>query len=154
MKAKRHQALLQLIQTRDVLSQEQLQSLLRGRGFDITQATISRDIRELRLVKSPVRDTGGRSYSKYAIQKDGAASGSRLHRFVDELVESIAGTDIFVVIKTPPRCALMVGSELDKAAWPEVLGTITGDDTIFCICSSTTGAKKVMRQLRSMKISA
>jgi transcriptional regulator of arginine metabolism len=151
MKSRRQQAMLHVIQTRDVCSQEELQSLLKGRGFDITQATISRDIKDLGLVKSPVRDAAGRTFSKYTLQQNGVTQASRLHRFVNELVESIANTGIFVVIKTPPRCALMVGSELDKAAWPEILGTITGDDTIFCICGSPAQAKKAVRQLRAMK---
>ena len=151
MKSRRQQALLHIIQTRDVRSQEQLQALLKGRGFDVTQATISRDINELGLLKSPVRNSTGRPSSKYKLQTDGVASGSRLHRFVNELVESIAVSGMFIVIKTPPRCALVVGSEIDKAAWPEVLGTITGDDTIFCIGSSPAAAKKAARQLNAMK---
>ena len=151
MKTKRQQALLHIIQTRDVRSQEQLQALLKGRGFDVTQATVSRDINELGVTKSPRKVSAGRSSSKYTLHSDGVASASRLHRFVNELVESVVPNGMFVVIKTPPHCALVVGSELDKAAWPEILGTITGDDTIFCICGSPAAAKRATHQLKAMK---
>jgi len=150
MKNKRQQTLLHIVQTRTVHSQEELQALLKGRGFNVTQATVSRDIKDLGLVKAPYSNEKGQPSSKYALQ-GGARQGSRLQRFINELVESISGADNFVVIKTAPRCALMVGSELDKAAWPELMGTITGDDTIFCISPSRGLAARAIKKLNAMK---
>lgn len=151
LKNRRQQAILHVVQTRDVRSQDQLQMILKGRGIDVTQATISRDIKEIGLIKRPFRNGKGATGLRYALASGATEAVSRLHRFISELVESIAVAGNFVVIKTAPRGALMVGSELDKAAWREVMGTIAGDDTIFILCGSKANAAKATRRLRSMK---
>ena len=149
MKNRRQEALLHVVQTRDVGSQEELQTILRGRGFDVNVATISRDIRELGIVKASSRD-GARPKFRYVLQGSNGGPTRGLAGVVD-FIESIQTPAHFLVIKTRPRSALLVGSELDKARWPELLGTIAGDDTLFAICSSTQAAKAAAKRLAQLR---
>lgn len=154
MKNQRQQKVLELIQTRVVHSQEELQALLQQTGFDVTQATVSRDIKELGLVKVPLKDRNGNGSSKYVQPGEGARYASRLHRLVAELVESVAGAENVIVLKTPPGSANMVASAIDAATWPEVLGTIAGDDTLLCICAQKAFTPKLVQRFIDMKASA
>src|SRR5690348_2432111 len=100
MKNERQRAILQLVQTRVVHSQEELQELLEAAGFEVTQATVSRDIKDLGLIKVPLRDSEGNTSSKYVQPGQGAQYSSRLHRLVAELVSSIAGAENLIVLRT------------------------------------------------------
>jgi transcriptional regulator of arginine metabolism len=153
MKNRRQEALLHVIQTRDVGSQEELQSILRGRGFDVNVATISRDIRELGIVKASSRDGVSGPKFRYVMQSKGPPLQG-LPAMVADFVESTQTAANFLVVKTRPRSAVLVGSEIDKARWPEILGTVAGDDTIVAICTSraaTTAAAKRLDRLRGGK---
>jgi len=134
MKERRQQAILTLVATRPIHSQDELVTHLERSGFEVTQATVSRDIRELGLVKVPIKsDDDGEPIFKYVVPAATVNYVSRLHRFVAELVTSVEGSVNLIVMRTPPGSAMMVASAVDEAAWPEVIGTLGGDDTIVVI---------------------
>jgi transcriptional regulator of arginine metabolism len=132
MKEKRQRAILTLISTRPVRSQEELAGLLESRGFEATQATISRDIKELGLAKVPLKDGSAHQF-KYVMPAAERSFSSRLHRLVAELVTSVKSSVNLIVLRTPPGSAMMVAAAIDEAQWPEIIGTVGGDDTILCI---------------------
>ncbi len=151
MKDRRQRAILTLVATRPVHSQEELVALLQAQGFEVTQATVSRDVKELGLAKVPIRSERGDEIFKYVMPSVAAAYASRLHRAMAELVTTIDGSGNLIVIRTPPGNAMMVASALDEAAWPEVLGTIGGDDTILVIVRSGEAMGYVMQRFLDMK---
>ena len=100
----------------------------------MTQATVSRDIKELGLMKVPLRSGSGLTQQfKYVEPSTGPIYASRLHRIVAELVVSVRGSSNTIVLHTPPGSAMMLASAIDSAEWTEVLGTLGGDDTVFVI---------------------
>jgi transcriptional regulator of arginine metabolism len=136
MKDRRQRAILTLVATRPIHSQEELAAMLEKQGFATTQATVSRDIKELGLVKVPIKGADAEEgLFKYVVPNATVNYVSRLHRVVAELVDSIAGSVNLIVLKTPPGSAQMVASAIDEAAWPEIIGTVGGDDTILVITS-------------------
>jgi transcriptional regulator of arginine metabolism len=134
VKTTRQRAILSLIANRPVRSQDELASLLAEQGYETTQATISRDIRELGLVKVPLRDGNG-THFKYVEPNVGPMFASRLHRIVAELVHLVEGSANLIVVRTSPGSAMMVASAIDEAGWSEIIGTIGGDDTVLVILS-------------------
>jgi len=127
---------LTLVSTRPVRSQDELATLLDAKGFETTQATISRDIKELGLAKVPLKDTPGSGQFKYVLPAATSNFASRLHRLVSELVISVTGSANLIVLRTSPGSAMMVAAAIDEAAWTEIIGTIGGDDTILAIVRS------------------
>jgi transcriptional regulator of arginine metabolism len=137
MKTTRQSVILELITQQDVTSQEQLRALLRGRGTDVTQATLSRDIRDLGLVKA-ASDGAYRLPTRarpMAPDPDGL-----VRRAVDEYLRSFERVDQLMVLKTDPGQAQALAIALDRSAVPDVVGTIAGDDTILVICRSAANA--------------
>jgi transcriptional regulator of arginine metabolism len=151
MKERRQRAILTLVATRPVHSQDELVALLRRQGFIVTQATVSRDVKELGLAKVPIKSEGGEEIFKYVVPSAAVNFVSRLHRAVSELVTSVEGSVNLIVMRTPPGSAMMVASALDEAAWPEVLGTIGGDDTILAIVRSPEEMPLVKQRLLDLK---
>jgi transcriptional regulator of arginine metabolism len=135
MKDRRQRAILTLVATRPVHSQEELVKLLHRQGFEVTQATVSRDIKELRLTKVPITSEDGDAF-KYVVPSAATNYVSRLHRAIAELTTTIAASENLIVIHTAPGSAMMLASAVDEAAWPEILGTIGGDDTILIVVRS------------------
>lgn len=135
MKDRRQRAILTLVATRPVHSQEELVALLQRQGFEVTQATVSRDVKELRLTKVPIRSEQGEVF-KYVVPSAAANYVSRLHRAMAELATTITGSANLIIIHTGPGSAMMLASAVDEAGWPEVLGTIGGDDTILVVVRS------------------
>jgi transcriptional regulator of arginine metabolism len=138
MKDRRQRAILTLVATRPIHSQEELVAMLERQGFAATQATVSRDIKELGLVKVPIKNNGDDDEALFKYVVPGATVNyvSRLHRAVAELVTKVDGAVNQIVLRTPPGSAMMVASAIDEAAWPEVIGTVGGDDTILVIVRS------------------
>ena len=146
-KPERQRAILAAIHAAEVATQAELKSLLKSRGFAVDQATLSRDIKELGLLKVPV-DGGYR----YALLEEAnpvlpARSSSLLGRFA-KLVE-LAGQ--LVVVRTDPGNASPVAEALDHLAWGEVVGTLAGDNTVFVACKSGPAARRVAGRLAQLR---
>jgi transcriptional regulator of arginine metabolism len=150
MKSQRRAAIMGIVRQTRVRSQEQLRELLHEEGIDVTQATLSRDIRELRLAK--VADPAGGSY--YAPSSDGEHLSPPLEQLVPALLLSIEGVGPFVVVKTPAGSAEALGSALDQQRWPEVIGCIAGDDTMLIITRSERARRALAAKLRGLAGSA
>ena len=150
MKTTRQRAILSLIATRPVHSQDELASLLSTQGYETTQATISRDIKELGLMKVPLKGATGGQF-KYVEPSIGPSFSSRLHRVVAELVLSVRGSVNQIVLRTPPGGAMMLASAIDSAGWSEVIGTLGGDDTVLVICEKAETMPMVMQRFEDMR---
>lgn len=146
MKTGRHDAILEIIATENIDTQEQLTEKLRERGFSVTQATVSRDIKQLRLVK---RSTSGGSY-KYAVQKsDDPQNNAKYKNIMRETVISIKPAGTLVVIKTYTGMANAAAAAIDAVAGSLVVGTIAGDDTIFVATESEETARIFIATVRN-----
>ena len=131
MKARRHSAILQIVSEHVVETQEELLEHLRRRGIRVTQATISRDIRELRLVKVPTGD--GRYRYAAAGDAEMADKLDRARRAVRDYVTHVEAAGHLVVIRTLSGTANAVAAALDALGWPEVIGSVAGDDSILLV---------------------
>lgn len=145
-KADRHTSIRELIQTHRIASQEQLRELLHARGFDVAQATLSRDVRELRLIK--VADAEGRLH--YTLPPEEWDNKPPLHRLLPPLFVGAEGTGNLLVVKTFSGGAQAVAEALDWEEWPEVLGTVAGDDTILLILRDARTLGTVQRRLEDL----
>ena len=147
MKTVRQVAILDLIEKNEIETQEELADALRLRGIQVTQATVSRDIKELRLLK--VLTPNG-SY-KYATA-DKAENGliERFIRMLAESVLSVASSANMIVIKTLSGSAAVAAEALDSFHWPEVLGTIAGDNTIFMVIRTLDEVPLVVNRIQDM----
>jgi transcriptional regulator of arginine metabolism len=151
MKERRQRAILTLVATRPVHSQEELVALLRRQGFIVTQATVSRDIKELGLAKVPVRSQRGEDIFKYVVPAAAVNYVSRLHRAVSELVTSIQDSVNLIVLHSAPGSGMMIASALDEATWPELIGTIGGDDTVLAIVRAVEDVPHVKQRFLDLK---
>ena len=124
-------------------SQERLRALLAHAGFDVTQATLSRDIHELGLVKQ--QDADGTPV--YAAPPDETVPSPTLAGFVPSLLLRSDGVGPLLVIRTPTGGAEALAAALDREAWPEVLGTLAGDDTVLIVTRSPAARRKLARRL-------
>lgn len=143
-KLSRHNAILELLDQGPVTSQEELQRLLRKRGFDAGQATLSRDIRELGLAKTS---------EGYSLPGREAAAESDLpsvSRLVREFVTSVRAAQNLLVTKTSIGSAQPVAAALDGENWPEAIGTIAGDDTILIVCEDKRSAGRLADRIQGM----
>ncbi|MEN9287050.1 MAG: arginine repressor [Actinomycetota bacterium] len=148
-KVERQQVIVRLISQREVTSQAALTKLLKKEGIDATQATVSRDLEDLGAVRVRV----GKGKSAYAIpefEPDRIAPREQLRRVMSEWVAEVEFSDPMVVVRTPPGCAHVVASALDRSRLKGLLGTVAGDDTMFCIAESSYGAKRLANDLRSL----
>ncbi len=148
MRNKRHAAILSLISEKSIETQQDLTAHLGTLGFDVTQATVSRDIKELRLVKK--RSNDGRYV--YAAHSDESASGvsDKMALILHKSIISVDYALNTIVIKTLAGMAQGAASVLDAMQFSEALGTIAGDDTIFIVTRSEDAAQKFCKKLRSM----
>ncbi|HEX6053427.1 MAG TPA: arginine repressor [Gemmatimonadaceae bacterium] len=146
-KRKRHAAILELVDATPIGSQEELRVLLRERGWDVTQSTLSRDLRELRLARVPT--PGG---VRYAIADGALSSAARpaLDALLPQLLTRVDGVGELIVLRTVPGGAQPVASALDGEAWPDVLGTVGGDDTILVVCRSSSARERLENRLRKL----
>ncbi|MGI5967574.1 MULTISPECIES: arginine repressor [Anaerotruncus] len=148
MKAKRHAKILELINSRPIETQDELLGLLADNGFPVTQATISRDIKELRLIKTLTPD------GKYHYTAHGEAPKSEMsNKFLVIFSESVKEVDSagnILVIKCYTGMANAVCAALDTLHWNGVVGTIAGDDTMLAIMRDDHNARELVMQLRKM----
>ncbi|HET7583935.1 MAG TPA: hypothetical protein VFK13_03455 [Gemmatimonadaceae bacterium] len=148
-KRERQMAIRELISARSVASQDELRRLLRQRGWDVTQSTLSRDLREMRIGRVPLPDGGVR----YATAEGSAGTDDArppLEALLPPLFASLDGVGELAVLRTLPGGAQPIGVALDAEAWPDVLGTIAGDDTILIICRSAAARERAIRRLRAI----
>lgn len=128
MKASRHAMIGKIITSQDVETQEEIARLLRERGFSVTQATVSRDIKELRLIKVLTADGG---YRYATVEKAEADMQDRFNRMFANSVLSVVTAGNIIVIKTLAGSAPAAAEAVDALKWPEIAGSIAGDNTIF-----------------------
>ena len=145
-KKERHQLLRELVQQEVIQKQEDFVDILQKRGIDITQATISRDIKELQLIKVPAQE-GGYQYNlpsemNYNISK-------KLARLMKDAFVSIDTQKEFVLIKTLPGNAFALATLIETAKYQEVFGCISGDDTVLIICRDEDSAERFQRRIIS-----
>ena len=145
-KPERHAAVRALVREERVTSQEQLRELLVERGFDVTQATLSRDIRELRLVKVP--DAEGIAH--YTLPPEAWEHTPPLARLLPTLFTGAEGTGNLLVVRTLAGGAQAVAEALDWEEWPEVLGTLAGDDTILVILRKPDHLPVIQRRIEEL----
>jgi transcriptional regulator of arginine metabolism len=149
VKQRRQQTIARLIGQHPVNSQPRLLELLAREGLRTTQATVSRDLDELGVVK--VRAAGGQTiYALPAIETERVAPFEQLRRVLGEWVADVAVSGNIVVLRTPPGCAHVVASALDRSAIPGLLGTVAGDDTLMCVAAPDTAGTDLAAQLRSL----
>ena len=148
-KQDRQATILEVVSAHAVDSQEELRRLLRQRGWDVTQATLSRDLRELRLARMPTPE-GPRYLAADEARGDNGASRAALDGLLPRLVRSVDGVGELLVIRTVAGGAQPVAAALDHEGWPEVLGTIGGDDTILLVCRSAAARERIARRLRDI----
>jgi len=146
-KRDRQATIRELIEGRAVESQEELRKLLLHRGWDVTQSTLSRDLRELRIARVPMPDGGARYAAAAGSSEDGSPP---LDALLPHFFTQIDGVGELIVLHTLPSGAQPIGEALDAEEWSEVLGTIAGDDTILIVCRSAAAREKVMRRLKSL----
>jgi transcriptional regulator of arginine metabolism len=144
-KRERQTAIMEVIREHRITSQEGLRELLMERGIDVTQATVSRDVRELRLVKVP--DAEGVSH--YTLPEEWENTPP-LETLLPTLYQSAEGTRNLLVIRTMTGGAQAVALAIDWEEWPEVLGSIAGDDTILLICREDEQVEVVQQRLREI----
>lgn len=144
MKFDRHAKIVELIHRYDVETQEELADYLNQSGFQVTQATVSRDIRDLRLTKIPT-NTGRQKYVVLQTPKEDLSDKYR--RVLQDGYISMDMAQNILVIKTVPGMAMAVAACLDAMKWNEVVGCIAGDDTIMCAIRSVEETTEVMDKI-------
>ena len=147
MKADRQREILSLIMKREIGTQEEILQGLREAGFEVTQATVSRDIREMKLTKVSVGKDKLRYVAFHEPQEDMAEKYVRVFR---EGFLSMDEAQNMVVVRTVSGMAMAVAAALDAMHLPEIVGCIAGDDTIFCAIRSKEDTAAVLQRLRGM----
>ncbi|WP_340673812.1 transcriptional regulator AhrC/ArgR [Brevibacillus agri] len=146
-KGQRHIRIRDIISNQEVETQDELVERLRAAGFNVTQATVSRDIKELHLVKVPLPD-GRYKYSMPAEQKFNPLQ--KLKRMLVDSFVSMDQADHFIVLKTLSGHANAVAELIDNLPWEEIMGTISGDNTILIICRSKENTAEVTKRFMEM----
>ncbi len=143
-KRDRQAVILEIVQARPVSSQEELRRILAGRGWEVTQATLSRDLRDLGLARVTTED-GVRYVVPDALAED---SRPALDATLAQFLSSVDGVGELLVLRTLAGGAQPVAEAIDAAEWSEVLGTIGGENTILVVCRSAVAREAVMKRLR------
>ncbi|MDN4078451.1 transcriptional regulator ArgR [Paenibacillus polymyxa] len=144
MKGQRHIKIREIISQREIETQDDLVEALREAGFQVTQATVSRDIKELLLIKVPM-DDGRYKYSMPSDQRYNPTQ--KLKRTLVDNFLHIDYTTNLIVMKCLPGTANSIAALLDNIEWSEVMGTISGDDTILIICRSEENSETIVNRL-------
>lgn len=148
MKAKRQRKIIEIISNYRVETQEELATLLVQHGFAVTQATVSRDIRELNLMKTAAEGGG----QKYTVPNSTTVMlNSKYIRVLNDGILSIDTAGNMLVIKTVSGMGMAVGTAIDAIHLEEIIGCIAGDDTIFCVIKNAKDSEKVKEYLENIK---
>jgi len=141
------------VEQRPIRTQQELAAALRDRGFRTTQATISRDVAELGLVKTTREGT--RAYTLPPRLVEAESSGEdRLRTLLADLPVEIHEAGLLIVVRTLPGSAHAIAAALDRARWPDVVGSIAGDDTLFVACPDRGSLQRVKRRLARLSESS
>ena len=146
MKTWRQSQILELVDNEGVTSQETLRAKLVERGIEATQATLSRDLKELGLVKR----AGDGAYVRPGNERGGPALGEQLKRSVTQLTRSVERVELLLVIKTDPGQAQGLAVLMDRSNLAEAAGTVAGDDTILIVCRGKDAAENLEAKLTKM----
>lgn len=145
MKSKRHMKILEIIGSRDIETQEELAEALKAEGFDVTQATVSRDIKNLKLIK--MQSSKGKS--KYVVSTtDQKNIVDRLSSILSNTVLSVENVDKMVVIKTITGSAPIAAEAIDNLESSDIAGTVAGDNTIFILVRTLDSAEELVTKIR------
>ncbi len=147
MKRKRHLLILKLIEEKPISTQEELLEYLCAHNFDVTQATVSRDIKELRLIK--ITDENGRYRYSLPREKMGDISAKFLNIFTSSITNVDCAMNI-VCVNCHSGMAQGACSALDNMGYAEILGTVAGDDTIFVLCRTEENARELTGKFREL----
>lgn len=142
---RRRTEILRLVRGEAVRSQAELRTLLRGRGYAVTQPTLSRDLRELGLARTPTGYAAPAQPSQFV---PAPRRADALDRVLSQMALDVRVAGALVVVRTPPAGAHPVARAIDEAALDDVAGTIAGDDTIFVATPDAAAARRVERRLR------
>lgn len=145
MKSRRHDKILEIITEKDIETQEDLAEALRNSGFDVTQATVSRDIKNLRLIK--MQYSNGRY--KYAVPKtDSSRLADKLANILTNAVVSVENVDKMVVVKTFTGGASAAAEAIDNLEFENIAGTVAGDNTIFILVRTIESAEIIVKSIK------
>lgn len=147
MKGQRHVKIREIIMNNEIETQDELVESLRQSGFNVTQATVSRDIKELHLIKVPLPD-GRYKYSIPADQRFNPVQ--RLKRALADHFVQIDYTENLIIIKCLPGTANTICALIDNMEWSEIMGSICGDDTILLIIRNKEQTAHVVNQILSL----
>ena len=147
MKTKRHAMILKLIASENIDTQEELARLLSAQGFTVTQATVSRDIKELRLIKVL---TGDGHYKYATVEKAETDLQERFIRLFSNCVVSITSSGNLIVLKTMAGSAAVAAEAIDSLKWPEIAGSIAGDNTIFVAVREGKNVSEIIKKFQKM----
>jgi transcriptional regulator of arginine metabolism len=154
-KASRHRLIVELLAHNEVGSQAGLLNLLAASGFVVTQATLSRDLDELGAVKVP----GPNGEPVYAVPAEGGDARpvppdpeptARLVRVAQEVLVGVDHSGNIVILRTPPGGAQYLASAIDRSAWPQIIGTVAGDDTVLLVTRAPDGGASVAGALLNL----
>ncbi|HEY8800145.1 MAG TPA: arginine repressor [Candidatus Limnocylindrales bacterium] len=148
MKQLRQRAIRDLVAQRPIRTQQELAAALRERGFRTTQATISRDVAELGLVKAGREGTQAYALPRRLVEAE-TSGEDRLRALLRDLPVEVREAGLLLVVKTLPGSAHAIAAALDRARWPEVAGSIAGDDTLFVACVDRAALQRIRSRLGS-----
>ena len=148
MKRYRYNKIKEIVQSQSIETQEELSNALLAEGIEVTQATVSRDIKELMLIKIPTGD----GHYRYALspEENVVLSRSRINRLFQDSIIRVDSALNQIVLHTIPGSASAVAFSVDHAKWSEVIGTLAGDDTILLICRSVEEVDSVLKRIADL----
>ena len=147
MKAKRQALIREIVEAQSIQTQEELAEALRAHGMVVTQATVSRDIREMHLLKVLAEDG---SYRYATMEKSDSGMNDRLIRMLSDSVVEMNSANNLIVIHTLPGSAHVAAEAIDNLRWPETIGTIAGDNTILVIVRTNEEVDAVMKRFHGI----
>lgn len=148
VKALRHATIREIIENSVIETQEDLAEALSARAINVTQATVSRDIKELMLIKVPADD--GRYRYAFPVENTTAFLQPRMERIFQDSVVGMDYSENIIVIKTLPGTAQAVAAAIDNTKWPDIIGTVAGDDNILVVVKPIDAVSKVLAKLLAL----
>ena len=146
MKQLRQRAIRDFVEQRPIRTQQELAAALRERGFRTTQATISRDVAELGLVKAAREGTQAYALPRRLVEAE-TSGEDRLRALLRDLPIELREAGLLLIVRTLPGSAHAIAAALDRARWPEVAGSIAGDDTVFVACADRASLQRVKTRI-------